>query len=217
MRIARCLHSTKRSLEEGRYASATVDTAFKQLLSPSLDGNKSIIKSFLQTFIPAFENDSIEDVEEAPIAVPALRDEKEKHTFMDLHVKSSKGTRYIVEMQAERHDMFDERAMYYACYTFSHQLSEKVLGQDLWYLNLKPVIALQILDYDTNKIHDPAKRAKKGGKDATTEKMLAFDRVKSHKLLHHQYVKHYMLTDIVSKQTIQHLQLIQVELPRAEK
>lgn len=217
MRVALGLHRTKKSLQDGRYASATVDTAFKQLLSPSLDGNKSIIKSFLQTFIPAFENDVIEDVEEAPVAVPALRDEKERHTFMDLHVKSSKGTSYIVEMQAERHDMFDERATYYACYTYSHQLSERVLGQDLWYLNLKPVIALQILDYDSNKIHDPARREKRGGKVATTEKMLAFDRVKSHKLLDHQYMKHYMLTDIASKQTIQHLQLIQVELPRAEK
>ena len=63
---------------------------------------------------------------------------------MDLHVISAQKTHYIIEMQAKRHVMFDERALFYACSTFARQLSERDLSAENWYLNLKPVIALQV-------------------------------------------------------------------------
>ena len=130
------------------YAVATTDTAFKHMLSIAMGSDKNIVISFLNSFIPAFREDPIVDVEEAPVALPALRRSGEKQTFMDLHVISSSKVHYIIEMQSQRHVMFDERALFYAASTYSRQFSEKELNTADWYFKLKPVIALQILDYD---------------------------------------------------------------------
>ena len=99
------------------YAIATTDTAFKHLLSLAQGSDKKIVISFLNSFIPAFHGDPIRDVEEAPVALPILRRPGEKQTFMDLHVVSSAGVHYLIEMQAQRHVMFDERALFYAAST----------------------------------------------------------------------------------------------------
>ena len=71
---------------------------------------------------------------------------------MDLHVKTAK-THYIIEMQAKRHVMFDERALFYACSTYSKQLRQERLVKGVpWYCELKPIIAIQILDYDSSRV-----------------------------------------------------------------
>jgi predicted transposase/invertase (TIGR01784 family) len=188
------------------YAVATTDTAFKHMLSPTMGSEKNIVISFLNTFVPAFRGDPITDVQEAPVAIPAIRRNGEKQTFMDLHVISSNKIHYIIEMQAKRHVMFDERSLFYACSTYSRQLSEKELSEEDWYIKLKPVIALQILDYDTNRV--------KGIKSDVPDTLVS--RVKRHPLPDGEFTKHYLITDINSGQTIDYLQLVQVELPRAE-
>jgi predicted transposase/invertase (TIGR01784 family) len=196
------------SLSKGNhYAISTTDTAFKHLLSLSTGAPKELVLSFLNSFIPcSSKEDEIVDVTEAPIALPALRIQGEKQTFMDLHVVTQKGEHCIIEMQARRHVQFDERAVFYAASTFSRQLSDKELSEKDWYLKLKRVIALQILDYDTNRV--------KGIDTAVAD--LLIGRVKEHPMKRNQYTKHYLLTDAESGQIIDCLQLIQVELPRAK-
>jgi hypothetical protein len=193
-------------LGDYHYAIATTDTAFKHMLSLSMGSDPSIVISFLNCFIPPFRGDPVVEVEEAPVAIPALRPPGEKQTFMDLHVTSQSGVHYIIEMQAQRHVMFDERALFYACGIYARQLSERQLSAENWYINLKPVIALQILDYDTNRI--------RGLKAEVPDTLV--DRVKEHPLPTEQFIKHYVLTD-KSGQQIDYLQMIQVELPRAER
>lgn len=109
-------------------------------------------------------------------------------------------------MQAQRHVMFDERALIYAASTYSRQLSDKELSTKDWYMKLKPVIALQILDYDTNRI--------RGLKAVVPDTLVA--RVREHPLPEGE-LKHYMLTDETSGQKNDYLQMVQVELHRAEK
>jgi predicted transposase/invertase (TIGR01784 family) len=130
----------------------------------------------------------------------------DRQTFMDYHVISDTGNHFIVEMQSKRHVMFDERALFYSCSTYSSQLSERVLNGPDWYSQLKPVIALQVLDYDSQRV--------RGIKSHVPDDLVA--RVKSNPMMDGQYVKHYVLTDETSGQKIKHLQLIQVELPRAK-
>lgn len=191
------------------YAIATTDTAFKHMLSISTGADKNIVISFLNSFIPHFRGDPITDVQELSPVTPALKKPiaKAKQTFMDLHVTSSKNVHYLIEMQAQRHVMFDERALFYACSTYSRQLSEKDLGTEDWYKKLKPVIALQILDYDTNRV-----RGIKGDVPDTL-----VQRVKKNPLPSGKFIKHYLITDNISGQTIDYLQMVQVELPRAEE
>ena len=170
------------------YAIATTDTAFKHMLSVD-DGDKDIVRSFLQAFVPSFEFDPIALIESCPVAIPVLREKGEKQTFMDFHVRTENGVKYIIEMQAKRHIMFDERGWYYACATYANQLTAAQLKSEHWYHNLKPVIAIQVLDYDS---------------------------VRDNPLVSDQYIKHYSLTDQYSHQKIEYLQMIQVELPRAK-
>ena len=196
----------KKSRTETEYAVATTDISFKQLLDPTKD--KEVILSFLNTFVPQFKQDAVTDIEPASVVIPALPKEgerKEKATFMDLHVKSKSGASYIIEMQARRHIYFDERALFYLCNTYGRQLSEAEMSNQDWYRSLKPTIALQVLDYDSNRI--------RGIKDGNV-KDTQIQRVKDHPLNKGDYIKHYTMTDNHSKQQLDHIQMIQVELPR---
>jgi predicted transposase/invertase (TIGR01784 family) len=131
-------------------------------------------------------------VKDAPTAVPALNGAKDnKQSHMVVHVVSSQGTHYIIAMQSQRHIMFDERALFYACGTFAQHLTEKELSDKNWYTNLKTVIALNVVDYTM------------------------VERVGDHPSKDGDFIKHYKLTDKSSGQGIDHLQLVQVELPRA--
>ncbi len=193
------------------FAKATTDISFKQLLDPSKD--QQVIISFLNTFIPQFAQDPVSEIEPASVAIPALprhqdKDRKEKATFMDLHVKSKSGSSCIIEMQARRHIFFDERVLFYLCNTYGRQLSESQMSSHDWYRSLKPTIALQVLDYDSNRI--------KGIKDNEVEDTQV-KRVRDNPLAEGDYVKHYSMIDSHSKQHLDHIQMIQVELPRYVK
>jgi predicted transposase/invertase (TIGR01784 family) len=199
----------KRARNE-EYAIATTDTGFKQIFSISDADDTDIVISLLNNFIPVFYGKPVQEVKVAPTALPALHrpGDKRKQTFMDLHVVSSDNVHYIVEMQARRHVMFDERAMFYACSTYSRQLSEDVMKRESWYCKLKPVISLQILDYDSNRIQGETE-------GSARDSLVA--RVRKSPMQENQFTKHYTFADKTSGQIIEHLQLIQVEIPRARK
>jgi len=138
-------------------------------------------------------------VKDAPTAVPAIKGAKgDKQLHMVVHVVFSRGKHYIIEMQSQRHIMFDERVLFYACGTFAQQLTEKELSDKKWYTNLKTVIALNVLDYDSNRVRG-----------------LTLSGTVDNPLKDGDFIKHYKLTDKASGQEIDHLQLVQVELPRA--
>ena len=134
------------------YAISTTDTAFKHMLSLSVDGDKSVMCSFLNCFVPEFKTDPVANIlEEWPIGIPILKKKRHKQTFMDIHVATKSGLHYIVEMQAQRHEQFDERCLFYACSTYSKQLNAKELEGPNWYCLLRPTIAIQILGFDLNR------------------------------------------------------------------
>lgn len=190
------------------YARATTDVGFKQLLDPSND--KENMLSFLNTFVPNLQNDPATDVDTAPLPIPVFpRTGDSKLTFMDMHITSKKGVHYIVEMQAIRHIMFDERALYYLCNTYGRQLSEKQLQQRDWFLSLKPTIAIQVLDYDTNRVR--GLQDKQGVTDSLPI------RVKEPPMKDNDYIKHFKFQDTHSGQILDYLQIIQIELPRYPK
>src|SRR5271170_5652183 len=130
----------------GEYADPTTDTGFKHLLSPEIEENKEIIKSFINTFVPDFAHDPIQEIQGDSTALPKLRKDHErtKQKFMDMHVVSQSGCRYVVEMQTHRHINFDERVLFYAASVYSRQLSEQELSDPMWYRNLNPTIAIQV-------------------------------------------------------------------------
>jgi len=96
------------------------------MLSPSIGSGISVIISLLNCMIPTFREDSKVNQLEAPTAIPALKRQGQKQTFMDLYIISTQGTHYIFEMQAQRHAMFDERVLLYACATYANQLTSLI-------------------------------------------------------------------------------------------
>ena len=195
------------NLSAKRYAIATTDTAFKYLLEPD-ESNLDVVRSFLRAFVPNFNDDPIDSIKRGRAFVPAEREKGEKFFFMDLHVQTEK-TRYIVEVQARRHVMFDERALFYACSTYSTQLPlDRLVKGTPWYCELQPIIALQILDYDSSRVRESTAA---GVSDSLVR------RVEGHPMGEGQFFKHYLLTDHQSGQVNDHLQMIQVELPRGRK
>ncbi|MBT4879533.1 MAG: hypothetical protein HON43_00990 [Alphaproteobacteria bacterium] len=111
-------------------------------------------------------------------------------------------------MQVRRHIYFDERALFYAASTYSRQIDTKALNQSDWYRSLRPTYAIQVLNYDSNRL--------RGIKDSVLEDTQT-ERTRSHPMADNQYLKHYVMTDKYSSQTINHLQMIQIELPRVPK
>ena len=191
----------------GEFADPTTDTGFKHLLSPDIEENKEIIKSFINTFVPDFAHDPVKEVRGDSLAIPKLPQEKTKQKFMDMHVISQSGCHYVIEMQAHRHINFDERALFYAASVYSQQLPEQELSEPMWYRNLNPTIAIHVLGYDSNRA--------RGLKDKISDSLI--ERAKNNPLPETQFMKHYLMTDQHSGQVIKHLQIIQIELPRARK
>jgi len=127
---------------------------------------------------------------------------------MNLHVATQSGMHYIIEIQAQ----FDERCLFYACSTYSKQLSNKDLKQKEWYRLLRPTIALQILDFDTNRAQGISGITGRDGRELVDT---LYERAKANPLPVGQYMKDYTMTCAHSKQTIDDLRMIQVELPRS--
>lgn len=190
------------------YADPTLDTAFKQLMWKK--DSDPVALSFINTFVPDLQVQSLEFIESAPLALPALKHRGKKQTFMDFHVRSKDGHRYIVEMQPKRHVLFDERALFYACSVYARQLDEQDFTDEGWYKLLKPVIAIQIVDYDSNRARGLTAKTDDG---ALVDDTL-IQRVQNHPLPPGQAEKHYRMTDKYSGQIIDYLEMIQIELPR---
>jgi hypothetical protein len=195
------------------FAIATTDTSFKQMLSLSVDNDQSPMQSFLNSFIPQFTSDPIREIlDERHVSLPVLKRKGQKQTFMDLHVATQSGMHYIIEMQAQRHEQFKERGLFYAGSTYSNQLRDKDLKSKEWYRLLRPTIALQILDFDTNRAQGNSGIE---GRDRRELVDKLYERSKTNPLPIGQYIKDYTMTCAYSKQTIGDLRMIQVELSRS--
>jgi len=195
------------------FAIATTDTAFKHMLSLSVNNDQTVMRSFLNSFVPEFKDDPVTSIlDEWPVSIPSLKKKGEKQTFMDLHVATRSGIHYIIEMQAQRHEQFDERCLFYACSTYSKQLSARELEQKNWYRLLRPTIAIQVLDFDTNRA-----KGIKGIEGRDGEELIdtLVERAQKNPLPLGEYIKDYAMTCKNSGQVINDLRMIQVELPRS--
>lgn len=199
-----------------KIANPLVDTAFKHLMN--IEDSKDVAISVLNAFIPDFKKCPIVDVSPLPVTEPVIvEDSKDKkQTFMDYHVKDQNGNSLIVELQRGRHINFDERALFHAAFTFAYfqgveslkRENGKFITSNKWYKNLKKVYALQIVDYDSNLV--------RGIKDDCCDDRL-YREAKKHPMKDDQYFKHYLFMDVMSGQKLDSIQLVQVELPRADK
>jgi hypothetical protein len=186
----------------GSYANPIVDVAFRHIMS-----NEEIAMSLINSVVPDFKDNPVTEIKKAfdRVSLSSKRD-----AFMDFHATTDKKDKVIIEMQAKRHTMFDERALYYAAYTYSHQLSEEILKRHDWHESLRLVYAIQFLDYDTQRIRGIQPR--EGEEDLDRP---FIDEIQAHPMRRDEFMKHYVMRDQNSGQTIKRgIHLIQIELPR---
>lgn len=188
-------------------ADPKIDTGFKQLMSIQNDSDKTVAMSFINAFVPDFEKNPVTKIDDVAVAIPPILEKVEKQVFMDFHCTTSNKDHVIIEMQMRRHTNFDERALFYAAYTFSHQLTNEELKKKEWYNNLKRVYAIQILNYDSNRATPLQSNDIKDSLPG---------RVKGHEMKKEDFMKHYKMTDGDSGQTLDSIQILQIELPRVK-
>ena len=184
------------------FATATFDSSFKYLLA-----DQEVVKNIVNAIVPDFAGDN-KVTELSPIfgGIPELPINNQRQLFMDFAATTSTNQRIVIKIQAKRHIMFDERALFYAAYTYSHQLDgQKILEQDC-FKRINKIYAINFLDFDSE-----AALWSTANKGVDT----LMKRNEDHPMAAEQYIKHYVMTDKKSGQEIQSLQLIQVELPRA--
>jgi hypothetical protein len=191
------------------FAKPTVDVAFRHLLGDEAIA-ASLINGILEDVSLGFRVEKVEKIQrvEEKISLSPKRS-----AFMDFHVRINGQADVIIEMQVQRHAMFDERALYYAAYTYSHQLTDEEIKQENWYRYIKPLYAIQLLDYETNPV-----RVLKRGKMSDPLDEPFVQMVSEHPMPEGSFAKHYVMYDQASQQAIARgIHLIQIELPRASR
>ena len=129
-------------LEEGRYARATMDCAFKAVMQ-NAEVRLALISDFLG-------RDDIVSTEPYLSAVPSIRRSGRTQKYRDYVCEFKDGTKCILEMQVRRHDGWTKRAFFLSCYTFVDQLQR---GKD--WDTLLPVVAINFLNFKTGLINEP--------------------------------------------------------------
>ncbi|GHU18403.1 hypothetical protein FACS189472_06690 [Alphaproteobacteria bacterium] len=168
--------------------------------------------SIINSLVPDFQENPIVSLKSAFLDMPAIEKCDIGAFSMDYHAINERNERLLLECQVFRHIKFDERALFYASRVYSNQFASmknvKDSDSECWYEKLNRVYAIQILDYDSNRIrgiHRPN----------CDDELLK--RVSKNPMQDGVFLKHYAMTDRFSGQEIDYLQMIQLELPRAER
>jgi hypothetical protein len=105
---------------EDEFSKKTIDIAFRHMMSNN-NVAISLINSFMSDFL---EGNRVTKIRRDPENVILYAG---KDGCMDFHANMRNGGSVIIEMQANHHVIFDERSLFYASYTFSHQFMDEIL------------------------------------------------------------------------------------------
>ena len=135
--------------------SPTSDLAIKKILSS--EENKDILTGFIEDF---FEIKVEEVIIEKPYSITICKEfiegneiSKLRETLKDI-AASFKSADYVSEIQIERTNFFEERALYYPferyCRNYSKAGAMKISsdGKPIRYSSLRPIYAFNILGYN---------------------------------------------------------------------
>ena len=185
------------------YANARIDVAFKRLL-----GTDDVVISILNTIVPDFRKDKILKITPNREGIQLLSTNGSTEYFMDYCATTNSGAIVNIEMQNARHLMFDQRALFYLCSIYTGQKTLSEVNEHPWYTGLKKAYSINFLNYDTNKLSGMANNS--GVID------VLFESASEHPLDEKQYISHYVMTEKISGRVNDYIQMIQIELPRAE-
>ncbi len=126
-----------------RYINFYTDFAFKKIFGT--EANKDLLISFLNGLFDLNDDEAIEDV-------TYLNSEQlgenafDRRAIYDVYCRTSKGDRFIVEMQKAQQDNFRDRALYYSSFTVREQ-GVKGSKSRPWDYRLAPVYVVGVLNF----------------------------------------------------------------------
>lgn len=126
-------------VEKKHFAVATYDASLKHMFSIE-EGNKDILISFLNAIVPGFQDDPITHF----LQIPSLQKEVGNETFSNLIAYSKTETSFIIDLHSSRQVISDHRAISFASNAYWNQAQRDILWPD----HLRPVISIQVLDYE---------------------------------------------------------------------
>ncbi len=116
------------------------DIAFRKIFGN--ENKKEILISFLNAVLDLPDGKKIKTFEiKNPFQLPEIKELKS--SILDVRVADQRGISYIVEMQVEEPDGFEDRVQYYTAKQYSSQIEK---GED--YPKLNQVIFIGILDFN---------------------------------------------------------------------
>jgi len=122
-----------------RFISPKIDYAFKKIFGS--DQSQDILISFLNAIIYKGKNKIKSLTILNPYNPPQIQTLKD--SYLDVRAVLDDNSQVIIEMQVARVTAFDKRVVYNLAKTYSTQL-----GPRQAYMNLKPVIAVTITDFE---------------------------------------------------------------------
>ena len=126
-----------------RYINPYTDFGFKKLFGE--EANKDLLIDFLNQLLPARHQIAALEFRNSEILGEMLHERK---AIFDIHCESTKGEKFIVEMQKAKVNFFRDRSLFYATIPIREQAKK---GE--WDFRLTPVYMIAILDfqYDENE------------------------------------------------------------------
>lgn len=120
-----------------RYINPYTDFGFKKLFGT--DMNKELLISFLNALLEGKEE--VEDITYLNVEQMGDR-ELDRRAVFDVYCQSSRGERFLVEMQKGEQEFFKDRSLYYSTFPIREQGKR---GQ--WDYGLKAIYAIGILNF----------------------------------------------------------------------
>ena len=126
-----------------RYINFYTDFAFKKIFGT--EANKDLLISFLNGLFNFEDDEAIEDV--TYLNTEQLGENiQERRAIYDVYCKTSRGDRFIVEMQKAQQDNFKDRALYYSSFAIREQ-AIKGAKERPWDYRLAPVYVVGVLNF----------------------------------------------------------------------
>ena len=122
----------------GKFINPFTDFGFKKLFGE--EANKDILMDFL--------NELLREEEGELKSITFLKNERlgsldaDHKAIFDIYCESSRGEKFIVEMQKAKQDFFKERSVFYSTFPIREQASKGT-----WNYDLKAVYTIGILDF----------------------------------------------------------------------
>ncbi len=122
----------------GKFINPFTDFGFKKLFGE--EANKDILMDFL--------NELLREEEGELKSITFLKNERlgsldaDRKAIFDIYCESSRGEKFIVEMQKAKQDFFKERSVFYSTFPIREQASKGT-----WNYDLKAVYTIGILDF----------------------------------------------------------------------